>query len=292
MNSIQFNIIFGLFSALGFLFSSLDVFGSIPFFVLGIFCLFLYVGEYWAFLYKLKVARIKELLKLTKGNPNSREAMGTEPGCMMFYAFLMRFVFRIVVGMIPVISFGGGGINEDLNTIQVICMILIVLFDVFTLMYSMYETHIFKLSGEDPDTEKEIESYWESEKKWRTANYSLLKKENTRKKEIFASIILLIMASVTTHFLWGGMNDEFVDFIIRTEKNGESISFAVLSVIISCFVLCLFFLMPIRLAFWVEEKMKADEKPEIMRYRLSILFAGVSICSPSIIQLFASFVLK
>ncbi len=292
MNSIQFNVILGLFSALGFLFSSWDVFSSLPFFIVGIFCLFLYVGEYWAFLFKLKVARVRELIKLTKGNPNTRQAMGGEPGCMMFYAFLMRFVFRIVVGMIPVISFGGGGVNDELNTVQIVFMILIVLFELFNMLYSMYETHIFRLTGEDPDTAKDIDSYWESEKKWRTKNYPLINKEDTRKKELYAAIILLLMAFATTHFLWGSMNNEFVDFIIRTEKNKESVSFAVISVILSCATLCLFFLMPIRLAFWVEEKMKADEKPEIRRYRLSLLFAGISICSPSLIQLFVSFVLK
>lgn len=292
MNSIQFNIILGLFSALGFLFSSLDVFSSVPFLILAIFCLFLYVGEYWAFLYKLKVARLRELVKITKGNPNTREAMGTEPGCMMFYAFLMRFVFRIVIGMIPVIGFGGGEINDDLNTVQIVFMVLIVLFEVFTMLYSMYETHIFKTSGEYADTDREIESYWESEKKWRSENYPILNKVDTHKKELYASIILLLMAFVTTHFLWGSMNQEFVDFIIRTEKNKESVSFAVITVILSCVMLCFFFLMPIRLAFWVEEKMKADEKPEIRRYRLSLLFAGVSICSPSLIQLFVSFVLR
>lgn len=289
MNSIQFNIILGFITVLGFLFSSLNLHIYIPPFVLIILCLGLYVGEYWAFIYKLKIARVRELVKITNGNPNTRVAMGTEPGCMLVYAFLMRFVFRIVIGMICLLIFGGS-LSEELNTVQMIFMVLIVLFELFNMMYSMYETHIFKLTGEDRETEKELESYWESEKKWRTKNYPLLEKPETSKKEFLASFILLVMALFMTHTFWDMSNNEFRGFIIRTAANHESVTFATLAVVISCFVLCLFFLMPIRLAFWIEERMKADEKPELKRYRWSLFFAGISICSPSLIQLFVSFI--
>lgn len=291
MNSVQFNIILGFFSILGFFVSSTSTFSYVPYYLLAIFAFPLYVGEFWAFLYKLKIARTRELVKITRGNPNTREAMGGEPGCMMVYAFLMRFVFRIFLGLVFLMIFGGS-IDKELNNVQIVFMILIVLFELFNFMYSMYETHIFKLSGEYAETDKELENYWESEKKWRNKNYPLLEKSGTRKKEIVANIILLFMAFLTTHFLWGAMNHELKDFIIRTEKSHESILFAVCTVICSCFALCLFFLMPVRLAFWVEERMKADKKPELMHYRLSLLFAGLSICSPSLIQLFVSFVLR
>lgn len=281
-----------MFTLLGFLFSHLNLFSFIPLYVLAIFALLLYVAEYWAFLFKLKVARLDMLHALSKGKPDLRVGIGTEPGWMLFYAFLIRFVFRIVLVMVAVISFRGGDPNQDMNTFQIIVLVLVVLFEVFNMMYSLFETHIFKLSGEDAETEKELERYWETEKKWRTKNFPILKLPETRKKEWAASIVLLAMAFVMTHLIWDGFNDEFRDFIIRTEQYGESVAFAVCAVLIACFLLCLFFLMPIRLAFWVVERMHADEKPEIRKYRWSLAFAGISICSPALIQLFASFVFK
>jgi len=291
MNSIQFNIILGIFSLVSFFLSKLMTSIAIPLYLVAFCSFLLYLAEFWAFLYKLKIARIRELILTTKGNPNLEIDGGSEPGCMMVYAFLMRFVFRIVLGMIPVLVLGEG-IDKDMNNVQIICMIIIVLFELFNMMYSMYETHIFKLTGEDPDSEEDIRNFWKKEKKWRTNNFPLLKQVGTKNKEMIATIILLLMAFITTHFLWGSMNNEFKDFIIRTKTNHESVLFAVLSVTISCFLLCLFFLMPVRLAFWIEEKMKADQAIELKRYRLSLIFAGVSICSPSLIQLFVSFVLS
>lgn len=291
MNSIQFNIVLGFFSLISFFLSNLISSVTIPFYLIAICSFFLYVAEFWAFLFKLKIARIRELVHTTKGNPNLELDLGSEPGCMMVYAFLLRFVFRIVLGMIPVLALGEG-IDKDMNNIQIVFMIIIVLFELFNMMYSMYDTHIFKLTGEYDVTEEEIKETWDKEKAWRTKNYPLLANEQAQKKEMLATIILLLMAFVTTHFLWGSMNNEFIDFIIRTKTNHESVLFATLSVTISCFVLCLFFLMPVRLAFWIEEKMKADEAIELKRYRLSLIFAGFSICSPSLIQLFVSFVLN
>lgn len=264
---------------------------TIPIYLVAFCSFLLYFAEFWAFLFKLKIARIRELVHTTKGNPNLEMDAGSEPGCMMVYAFLMRFVFRIVLGMIPVLVLGEG-IDKDMNNIQITFMVIIVLFELFNMMYSIYETHIFKLTGEDPDTEKDTRNFWENEKKWRAKNYPLINQVNTKNKEIVATLVLLVVAFITTHFLWGAMNNEFIDFIIRTKTNHESALFTTLSVSISCFVLCLFFLMPVRLAFWIEEKMKADEPIELKRYRLSLIFAGFSICSPSLTQLFVSFVLN
>lgn len=289
LKPIQFNIILGLVSMTGLFLSHSNLFFSVPLYVYGIASIFLYVGEYWAFIYKIKFARLRFLYQLSNGNPKTKIGEGSDPGCMIFYAFLMRFVFRIALGMVAILGFGGD-INKDMNTFQIIMMISITLFEVFNMMYSMFETHVFKLNGEYADTEKEVQQYWEKEANWRSKNFPLLENKETVKKEFWAGIILLVMAFVTTHLFWDAMNQEFIDFIVRTKKDKESVGFAVSMVLISCFVLCLFFLMPVRLAFWLEQKMNADEKPEILRYRLSLVFAGISICSPCLLQLIKSFV--
>jgi cytochrome c biogenesis protein CcdA len=62
-------------------------------------------------------------------------------------------------------------------------------------------------------------------------------------------------------------------------------------ILIACFVLCLFFLVPIRLAFWMEEFFKADQKREKLKYRWSVFFAGVMITGPTLLQLVKSYLL-
>lgn len=191
--------------------------------------------------------------------------------------------------MVVIMSFRGS-LAKDMNGVQIGFMIAVVLFELFNLMYSLFETHTFKSTSDDA-TEKEIEQEWEAEKNWRKKYFTKLNDSQFMKKELYANIILIAMAVVTTQIFWGNMNAEFVDFIKRTDKMGESVSFAILTVLISCFVLCLIFLMPVRLAFWIEEKMHADSKAQTSTYRWSLFFAGISICSPSLIQLVVSFIL-
>lgn len=290
MNPVQFNVYLGLCTLLSYFATVYTDNYAFPPWLAALACLFLYTGEYWAFLFKLRIALARHLYGLSGGNPNKKTGEPLEPGCMVFYAYLMRMVFRIVLGIIMILGFGGSRITEEMNSVQIGFLIAIVLFEVFVFCYTLFESHIFELPGEK-DSEKDREKAWENEVRWRTKVFRELPLKNTPVKEFVASLLLFFMAVAATQLFWKEINGEFIDFILRTEKNRESASFAVITVLLSCFVLCLFFLMPVRLAFWIEEKIKASTLKKKRKYRLSLLFAGLSICSPSIVQLIRSFLL-
>lgn len=287
VNPIQFNIIIGLTTLIGFLFSGPSILLGLPLWVLVLLSLILYFSEFWAFLFKLKFARVKYLYELSGGIATKKVGETSDPGCMMFYAFLMRMIFRIVLGMVVIMGLRGT-LEKDMNGVQIGFMIAIVMFELFNMLYSMYDSHIFSSSTDD-EREEEKEAYWVKEIEWRKKMFPKVNKTKENNKELLANLILILMAIAVTKLFWDGINSGFVDFIIRTEKFNESVSFAVIFVLISCFVLCLFFLMPVRLAFWIEEKINANSPKEKLNYKLSLLFAGVAICSPTIFQMIRTF---
>lgn len=290
MNSFQFNIYLSIATLLGQFFLPLESLLNLPKWIVLPALLCLYIGEFWAFLFKLKLVRIKNLFELSNGDPKKKVGEIGDPGCMMFYAFLMRFVFRFSIFLFAfMILFGEP--EGELSGWAITVMIIIVLFELFNMMYSIYETHIFRLKTDDDD-EKDLNEYWEKELKWRAKNFPLIQNANNQIKLKFADFILFLSGCAVTALFWDGCNREFVSFIKRSALEGESPVFVILLVVIACSILCLFFLMPVKLAFWIERLINSQTPQEIKRYRWSIFFAGISVSAPSLIQLVKTYLLQ
>lgn len=285
MNSTQFNIYLGICSILGFFLPAASIL-SLPTWLLIILALLLFAGDFWAFIFKLKFTRARYLYELSKGNPKAEVGQMLEPGCMMFYAFMMRMIFRFTLALFVIL--GGKDTDKELNGFQITLLSIVVLFELFNLMFSMYETHIFSTKIGD-ETEKANKESWLKEIEWRKKMFERLNDPSLFKKEMLANAILFVMAFFMTKIFWDGMNNTFIESIIHTKKFEDSYLVEIIGVLISCTILCFFFLMPVRLAFWIEDRMKAVTRKEKRNYRLSLFFAGISICSPTIIQMFISF---
>lgn len=285
-SSFQLNIFLGVFTLTGYHFQgSMDV-NHMGLILTGIAGLALYIAECWAFLYKLTIVRAEYLYGLSGGNADKRVGKTVNQGCMLFYAFLMRFVFRIILAMSCFFAFDGS-LEEDPSTWMIIAMIVIVLFEVFVMLFSMYETHIFR-----DEEEEENENYWEGELKWRKKVFPKLMDEKKNLKLFFANSVLYLTAGIFTLFFWNNSNAEFVTFIQVSAKQNESVFFVLFSILLANIVLCLILLMPVRLAFWIEDKMNAENNGKIWKYRLSLVFAGASITYPVWKQLFLTYMIN
>ena len=133
MNSFQFNIYLAIATLLGQFFLPIQTIESFPKWLIVPALLGLYISEFWAFLFKLKMARLKNLHELSQGNPSIRVGEIGDPGCMMFYAFLMRFVFRFSIFLFAYIILFGEP-EGDLSGWAITIMIILVLFELFNMM--------------------------------------------------------------------------------------------------------------------------------------------------------------
>jgi hypothetical protein len=289
MNAFQFNLYLGLLSLIGGFVLPLDLFLTLPGWLIVLILISLYIGEFWAFLYKLKTARLKYLFELSGGDPDKQVGPRLDPGCMMFYAFLMRFVFRVAVVMVAYI-FVVGEPEGELSGWAIGFMITVVLFELFNMLYSLYETRIFSTQTDDSD-EEDLKEEWKNDLDWRKRLFPLLAKQNESVKLMFAHFILFFSGAAVSALFWDGMNKEFIGFIKRSAIEHESPWFVIIFTVLACAVLCLFFLMPVKLAFWIERLMQADAPQEKRNYRWSVVFAGMTVTAPTLIQLIKTYLL-
>lgn len=275
VSGIRFNYLLGGTSLIG-----LNVLANVEFKVvlmagLALLGLALYVAEGWAFLFKMNRISTRYYFDLTGGS-TSKFVVNKEPGCIIWYAFFVRMILRIVLVVVSLLTLAGNPQNE-LPIWGGIIMGAVVLVELFFTLYVMFESQIFKTSKE------EIVS--ESEQNWRRKNFRLLTDLQLIRKEKVANIILFISALAINMTFWNTMNSDFMDFIHDSYVSGESgwlISFVIL---LSAFLLCLIMLVPVKLANWVEESIRVKNDQEQRKLRWSIAFSGIATISPTLIEL-------
>ncbi len=285
LTGIRFNLFLGLISCFGFPILNPNIPLGTPSWWVALLGILFYVGELWAFNYKVRISRARILRRMTHNTPGLLNVSHDSTGCLIFYGFLMRFVFRI--GMILVISGACGmdvqGDEEDVSVLTTIVMITGVVFELIVFGYSLYETRVY---SSKPKSEQEEEEENESEIKWRTKHFPWLDDPKYPLKELGADMILFVFAILLTKAFWDPSNAGFVDFIRRSATDGTSGLVVFGGMIIANLTLCLFFLVPVRLAYWVEESMMVFSGRDRWKYTLSLIFAGFMITGPVWVEIF------
>ncbi|TNE55771.1 MAG: hypothetical protein EP338_03070 [Bacteroidetes bacterium] len=280
ISSIKFNYYLGAFSFIGLNVSvNLDL-NELLSILLGLLGFLLYVLEGWAFVFKLNRISARYFFDRTGGKINV-QVEHNDPGCMIWYAFLVRMLLRIGLILLSLAAIGNN--PNDLPLWGGILMGAAVLFELFFMLYSMFESKIFS-------SEKEGEEPSESELKWRKKHFPRIHAADAKKKEKYANIILLITAWVINISLWNVINGDFIRFINDSKATGESVLLIASLMLSFSFILCLFLLIPVRLAHWVEETVNAKDPVSKRKLRWSIIFAGVATTSPTWIELIRVYV--
>lgn len=283
LTGFRFNIFLGLISCFGFPALNPDIPLEDPPWWVAIVGILFYVGEMWAFNYKIHISRARILRGLTKNTPGMLSVDTRTPGCMIFYAFLIRFCLRFAMLMIIGAAMGLTLQDEDPSIWVILLMIFGCLFEIVVFLFSLFWSRVYKTEAKN---EREQESENDEEVAWRKKYFPWLDDPKHPMKEMAADIILFIFAVLLTKGFWDTSNADFIDFIRRSSTDGTSAAYVCVSIIIANIVLCLFFLIPVRLAYWVEESMLVFTGRDRWRYALSMIFAGLMVTAPSWMELF------
>lgn len=275
MNGIKFNYYLGALSLIGLNISTNIEFNALISVILGLLGLALYVLEGWAFHLKINRIAARYYFDLSGGNVDKFVQI-QEPGCMIWYAFMVRMLLRIGLALFSVVGLSLSSPN-DLPLWGGIMLGALILFELFFMLYIMFESRIFR-----SEKSNLVE---DGEKNWRTKYFTKLSLKKEVMKESYSDVILLISAWAINITFWNAINSDFIDFINRSYADGESALLIILLVVISSLTLCLFMLIPVRLAHWVEESINARDLQSRRKLRWSIVFAGLGTISPSLIEL-------
>ncbi len=250
-------------------------FGRANIFV-ALFGVFIYVAEFFAMNYKLKVVRLRaETLRMQK---HAREEL-PNPGCVIWYAVLMRMLFRIGFIMVALVAFGFDPSAAEQPVMFTVMLILFILCEVFVLGYTWVESGLFRTTPDDKWDEERDQKELET---WRKVNLPFKETEETRAKEFRADIVLQLYALMLLTAFWDTINESNKEYIIRSFNTHETALFTGIMLFVIFLVMAFFALIPLRMAYWIEESVSIYTSKERWRLRGSLLIAALMVFEPSI----------
>lgn len=242
--------------------------------------IFIYLTEYFAFNYKLRIVRARAIQKnmLHQQKTGEKRELG-QPGCMVFYAFIIRMLYRIGFVIVALTAFGAD-FNEEMSGYVSVIFVSVILFEVFVFCYSLFETRIYSSPPADK-TEEEDEK--QEEKSWREKYLPLLKKTDSSQREMGADLILFLYACMLTTAYFEPVNAAQNEVIFRWHNEGTSALAMIAGLLLMFSATWLFALMPMRLAYWVEESLASYTVKEKWRLIGSYAFACLAAVAPSVL---------
>lgn len=236
-----------------------------------------YIAEAWATLLRVNLSRARIIYQRSGGNFHDLNIRTREPGGMIWYGFLMRFCMRFA--LIPFVCMALGlDFGDDLPAWMIIIMCVLVLFELGLMMYTMYETRVYELY--DKEDREEVAKGIEEEKKWRNKMENLARKPDTQLKEHLSNIILMGVGVLFVNAANDETSKAIYDFMKDASINPFSILFSLFTATVMFFIVIL----PMRLAYWLEEAMEVKNPGDKLKLNLSFAFAVLSLVVPPIIR--------
>jgi hypothetical protein len=255
---------------------------------LGLCFLSLYFLETWAFNLKIRLSRARVLMELTDGDPKS-PLTHKSIGGLVWYGFLIRLIFRFLIMLIALnflhlMRYEG----KELSGWTLALLIIAMLFELYSLMIPMIDSGVDSYKERTEERRKRAQV---AEVKWREENFLYLRNKELIWKEPAADILLTLYAIIPIKFFWGMVNNTFSSYIIGNARDGWGPIETAFGVAIPVFILSLFFLIPVRLAYWVGESIRVNSAAEKRHYYLSLCVACLVIMIPTLDTFWRTFFL-
>lgn len=249
--------------------------------IVGILGLGMYVGEYVAFRTKLRMIRIRTelrrraLIKETGGNV-AKPAVGG----MVLYGVVMRMCFRIAIIVFSFMAFGlSTDGKKDLPVPMMILMLVVVLFEALSLAFVVADSGLFGVTAR---SERQAERDQRAYDSWMAKQLPLANSEIYYRQELLADLLLQLYTFVAYTAIWDSLNKEGVLFVMDAGKSHEPAGTVALVLLFMFTVMTLFFLVPIRLTYWLEQFAGAYTKKQRWLVRGSFVLAAIAGCVPVI----------
>jgi hypothetical protein len=240
----------------------------------------IYVAEHFAFKYKLKMIRLRSESKRQDSEIHTGKYLPVPHiNPFLWFAVGMRMVFRMGILMLSLFAFGDNFQTWIEKGIIGFLFLGIVTIEILLLAH-IYSANVL-LQDYPVGLREEKEEKTEDEQ-WRKEN---LKKEESisdYRKEMLTDIVLQIYSFMLFTAIWEYINDFGIEMIHKFSKANETAGEAGISLCIMLGAMLGIGLLPIRLAYWIEDSVEAISKKEKWKIVGSFVIATVLTISPSI----------
>jgi hypothetical protein len=243
-------------------------------YLVALFGLPMYVAEFFAFKFKLKMIRMNVELKRAEIEKMTGASIETPRiGYVLWYALFMRMIIR--VGFV-VVSFMALGHDAGIIVFALFAEVLLLMYVV-----GYADSGLFR---DYPFNKVEVREQKEQDEKWREGNMKYADSESYKRKEFFADIILYLFAFMVYTAFWGYINEEGMRMVAIAHRQEESAIGFGINLFMMLGAMASIGMMPMRLAYWIEESVMSFEKKEKMKLRFYFIMAVLFTFTPSIAE--------
>lgn len=222
--------------------------------------LFIYFAEFFAFKYKLKMIRLRSEAKRVEHQKLTGEYL-PEPHITpaLWFAVGMRIVFRMGCVAICATAVGIDMPDYGGKPLSVAIILITLLVEVLSLAYLYSNNTLF---WDFPDNVMEAREEKKEDDAWRKENLDRQETVWEDRKEIISDVILQIYAFMIFTAFWEYINQLGINLIDSNYKHNDPAIATAMELSMMLLVMVSVGLLPMRLAYWIEESVEAISKKE------------------------------
>jgi hypothetical protein len=245
------------------------------------------IAEFIALNFKLKMVR----LRTEEKRVNYKKVTGIDiiPSVtpLVFLGFFMRLVFQVSIVMVIMNALGYDCDEHKMSPQGVIVILISFLLGMAGSIYIYFKSGFYT---DAPQNKKELQEDIKENEDWYKENIEQASSAKYFRNELAADIILQIYALMLFTSFWYYINQYGIRVLQDLVEQNATATFVGWSLFPLLFVTVMVGLMPMRIAYWIEDSLNAFTNKE--KFVMWIVFFVVAVysCSPVFVKFISLFV--
>lgn len=247
------------------------------------------IAEFFALNFKLKMVRLRSEEKRIAYKKETGIDIIPSAGQAVFFGFFMRMVFHVSVIMVCMTALGYECTEEKMSTQGMIVLLIWIFADIGGCLYIYVNSGFYT---DPPQNRQDMKDDLKEEDDWDKANLQLASSTSYFRMEIVSDIILQVYALMLFTSFWKYINQTGIEMLHDSLKANESAVEAGFRLFPMLFAMVILGLLPMRIAYWIEDSMEAFTTKEKLGMGITFFIAAVFTCSPAIFKFITLFILR
>ena len=255
----------------------------------GIFGFTMLFAEFFALYFKLKMVRLRSEEKRIVYKRETGKDILPSATPYIYFGFFMRMVFHVAVIMVSMTALGYIADERNMSPQGVIAIMCGFMLDMCGFIYIYFKTDFYT---DPPQTRKEFNAEIKEGNDWYNSNKHLLDSKKHFRLELICDLVLQIYALMLFTSFWHYVNQVGIETLSRKLLHNRPALESGMSVVPMLIAVVMLGLMPMRIAYWIEDSMNAITIKEKSGMWLTFFIVAVFSCSPVILKFISMFILR
>jgi small-conductance mechanosensitive channel len=248
------------------------------------------VAEFFALKFKLKMIRVRAGQRRIEHYKKTGINILPNTNMFVLFEFFLRLLFRVPIAMVCMAALGYTANEKKMSGESVFVIMLVLVADIAGLAYLFLKSDFYT---DPPLNKKKLQNELIEDNVWDKANGHLMTSEKHMKLELLSDVVLHVYAIMVYTALWSYLNGYGIghlnSIVFIEYANPVSAAFEIFPWL---FIMCIFALIPLRIAYWIEDSLMAFTWLEKFELVVTFIIIALFTCSPTIWRFVSIFYLK